>query len=639
MKSPSHAPLHPLLGWLLASLLGAICALWLTYPAWLDLEHVLVGDWRHPDVLSNHWLYGWLDAQLASGGSILHNDRYYFPVGDAPYLAGNGGDGLLYAALGSWGAWPGSVTLWLLAVLTANTVVAWGLCRRCGASVAGALLGAAVLGSSAYLAHELSGGRFAQVAVYPLLGFVWACIAVLERPKVPVALLAAIAFALCCHVYWYYGLWALVMGVILLAARLGWGPGRVRDAARELAKPVLAFAVLVALAVVPLLLPFLGHWQSIPGIGEGSWPHPLAVEASLPALQWFANMGADRAEVIPSLLAVIAAGAACARMRVARTRDWRLLGLCVVGVVFFLLSLGPRPMLLGGDTGAMPGPFGLVYGWAGPLKRFWWPYRHVVGVLIPLAVLAARGADLVLARLRPWQTSLVVVVLVLSLPLDVCLRGGRVGAATSWWEPPPAYTQLARLEGQILLELPLEPSLVTTQQSLTYQQQVHGKTLVNGHAAWVDRVRPEEWERWTTDNSFLKMLRTHERGLQVGPFAFLPEDVYALRDLGVRYLVVNREYLPGPLYPLADSYRTIFGQLFGDPVYTFRDHLLVWDLRRYSTHGFAEVEPFRIPQALLVQDGSNAASLGHARALGLRGLSRAFPPQLPPEQEPVGAVE
>ncbi len=625
-------------GVLIASLCGAVCALWLLYPAWLDLDHVLVGDWRHPDVLSNHWLYTWLRDQLASGGSILHNPRYYYPVGDAPYLAGNGGDGLLFAALGPRGAWPGSVTLWLVGVLSLNGAMAWGLCRRCGASRAGAILGAAVLGASAYLAHELSGGRFAQAALWPMLGFVWAWLCFLERPRWVAALAAGAALALSFQVYLIYGAWAVGVGVILLAARLLWGPGSRRATLHARRWPGLAGLGLAVVALVPVLLPFALHWGEMPGVGEGIWPHPLAVEASLPATAWLWAGGADRGEVSPPLLALALAAVAGVGLLRARPRDWRLLGLVLVGVVFWALSLGPLLLLPGGEATGVPGPFVLVYGWLGPLRRFWWPYRHAVMVLIPLAVLAARGFDLLVARWKLRSAWIMALGLVLLLPLDLGLRGGRAGAASSWWEPPPAYRAMAELPGEVMLELPLSPQLVTTQQSLSYQQ-LHGKALVNGHAAWVARVRPAAWDAWVDGNTFLRMLRAHEQGLQAGPFAFLPEDALELHEQGVRLIVLNREYLPGPLFSLSQSYEQILTALFGAPIYRFRDHIAVWDTARYTMQGFVDVAPFQLPIPMFEGDGSSAAPVGHARALGLRGLSRAFPPQLPPEDEPTGPVE
>ena len=69
-------------------------ALGVAGPLALDPANRIAGDWRHPDCLGNHWLLVWVAEQIRSGGSLLHNDLYYWPFGDAPWLAGNGSEGL-----------------------------------------------------------------------------------------------------------------------------------------------------------------------------------------------------------------------------------------------------------------------------------------------------------------------------------------------------------------------------------------------------------------------------------------------------------------------------------------------------------------------------------------------------------------
>ena len=96
--------------WLIGALVAPVAAaLWLLFPAWLHPDHAVVGDWLHPDMISNHWLYLWMRDQILSGGSLIHNDRYYFPVGDHPWIAGNGSDAFAWMILGSWMPWPASM--------------------------------------------------------------------------------------------------------------------------------------------------------------------------------------------------------------------------------------------------------------------------------------------------------------------------------------------------------------------------------------------------------------------------------------------------------------------------------------------------------------------------------------------------
>ena len=56
----------------------------------------LVGGWGHPDNLGNHWLLVWVAERVFRWEQIIHNDQYYLPYGDYPWLAGNGTEGFLY---------------------------------------------------------------------------------------------------------------------------------------------------------------------------------------------------------------------------------------------------------------------------------------------------------------------------------------------------------------------------------------------------------------------------------------------------------------------------------------------------------------------------------------------------------------
>jgi len=600
-----------LLTWPLATLVYFGLALWTLYPAYLDTEHILVGDWRHPDMLSNHWLYAWVAERLLAGESILHNTDYYFPIGDHPWLAGNGSDAVLATPLHALVGWPGSVTFWLLLVLTANGVAGRALCRAMGGTNAGSLFGGATIALCAYVCHELAGGRFSQVPLWAFAGFLAAWIRLLDRPTVRMGVLAGVLYAVGAFLYWYYGLWAAGVAAVFLLFRrpTSW-------------IPVAACAAVATALTLPPLALFLKNWALIPGTAAEVFPHPLAMTSGLPATFVFWGSGAERGEVTLSLIAVGLAGWGLYKGGL----DWRAKALGVAGIAFFLLALGPELLAPSGEGTGVPGPFRLAYGSVGVLQRYWWPYRHVVVVGFAVAAFASRA----LPEKLPLALGLVVL-----LPIDLIARDGTASAPSAWWEPPEAYLAMAEAPGEAVLELPIAPQVVSAQQTLTYQM-VHQKKLVNGHAMWVDRVRPDAWDDWVADNSFLTVLGAYERGeLMTAPFAFRPEHVVALRSAGVRYIVVNAEYFPRALYGLVERYPVIFEPLFGEPVYTFRDHLWVWDLERYTHVGLVEDVPaFGLPEDYRNRDGSAMLDVGHGRALGLRGLARLFPPTIPPQ--PIG---
>lgn len=628
-------------------------ALYQTYPAWVDGAHGVVGLWTHPDMISNHWLYRWVAERISSGQSIIHNDRYYVPVGDGPWLAGNGSDAIPYTLFALLLPWPASATAWVVVSIALNGLSGYALSRKLGAGLAGAVVAGGAVAFSPYIAEELAGARFAQLPLYWTGFFLVAWHSLLERapeqgPWQPDrgtwgrALVAALLYGMASFTYWYAGLWAALAGVIWFAFR-------------PRARALVAFVPLALLTTLPPLIVFLSHWSEIPGTAETSFPHPLTLQASLPipfpvtgGTGFWAGVVLPMTLVLPALGALILAawerpsagtGAAAVRERLRgawQGLGWGERGALATAALFYLLCLGPYPSWTGEATGGLPGPYWLFYGLGGPLRRFWWPYRHIAVLTLALAPIAARGLDRAIAWLasqsepgvRPLVPALATVVLVAALPAEVGARGGTLSSQSSGWSEPTGYQKLAALPGDVILELPIAPGTVTGQQTLSYQW-VHHKRLLNGHAMWVDRVRPAAWDTWVAGNSFLVELQELERGEHDGPFVVDAKAVRALQEVGLRYLVVNQEYFPAELEPLVEVYRGLFTSLFGAPVLDEPDQLRAWDVNAYSGAASADVLPFRLPVALRGDsDGGRLPLVGQIDSLGWTTVSRSFPPDL-----------
>lgn len=639
----------------LALVLYALLALYQTYPAWLDGERGVVGLWTHPDMISNHWLYRWIPEQLLDGASILHNDRYYVPVGDGPWLAGNGSDAIPYTLFAALFAWPGSVTRWILLAITLNGLSGYLLARRLGGSGPAALVAGGAVAFSPYVAEELAGGRFAQLPIYWIGFFLVAWHALLEaapsdgpwRPRGAVlrlGILAGLLFGAAAFSYWYAGLWCAVAGGLFWAFR-----PRLRA--------LVPFVPVALATTLPPLVVFLVSWSEIPGTAEASFPHPLAMQSSLPLLfpvlggpGFWGGIILPLALVLPALGALI--GPVYDVWRAGAPKDprawlglirgvWAQLGwaqrACVASsLLFYLLCLGPFPSLSGGGEGGVPGPFWFLYGVGGPLRRYWWPYRHIAVLTLTLAPLAALGLERAFRWLAeqadPWLRPVVpgalALALVLLLPVEVGARGGTLTAPVSVWSSPEAYTKLAELPGEVVLELPISPPLVCGQQTLSYQW-VHGKKLLNGHAMWVDRVRPAAWDTWVAQNSFLVGLMSLEQGEHEGTFSVDEAALEALRAVGLRYLVLNTEYLPAELAPLVEVYQSLFDGLFGPPALAVEGSLYAWDISK-TVNKSVEPLPFRLPVVLRgMHDGGRLPLAGVIDAQGWELASRRFPPELP----------
>lgn len=642
--------------WPLAALLLYLgLALYQTWPAWADGAHGVVGLWTHPDMISNHWLYRWLAEELVGGGSILHNDRYYVPVGDGPWLAGNGSDAVPYTLFALLLDWPASVTWWVITGVVLNGLAGALLARRGGGSWPASLVAGGAVAFSPYIAEELAGARFAQLPLYWIGFFLVAWQALLEgapaegpwrpdRGTLRRGVVAGLLFGCAAFSYWYYGLWCVIAGGVWFLLRPRW-------------RALVPFVPVALATTLPPLVVFLSNWASIPGTGEVAFPHPLATQSSLPLLfpliggpGFWGGIILPLALTLPALVAL--AAPLVERLREAPPRApaellaaaraclggmaWTHRAALLTAILFYLLCLGPYPSWAGGAEGGLPGPFLLFYGVGGPLRRFWWPYRHIAVLTLALAPLAAAGLDRVLGwlaaqaepRVRPLVPAGVAVALTLLLPAEVGARAGTRSAPVSVWSPPEPYEALAALPGEAILELPVSPPLVCGQQTLSYQW-VHGKKLLNGHAMWVDRVRPAAWDAWVAENGFLRALQALEQGDHQGAFNVAEADLAALEAVGLRWLVVNVEYFPAELGPLVEVYRDLFGDLFGEPALSVEGELYAWDLTRRAALT-ADPLPFRMPVVLRgISDGGRLPLAGEIDSLGWDMASRRFPPELP----------
>lgn len=594
-----------------AGLVYAGLVAWQLYPAWWEPAHGFVGDHRHPDTISNLWLYRWVAERLSRGESILHNPDYYLPIGDAPWLAGNGSDAVPYSLVAGLG-WPASLLLWVAATLLVNGLGGLALARRLGASAAASTLAGAALVLFPYVDVELGGARYAQAPIGQIALFLlaWHDLLDRERPGPLRAAATGVLYGLVSFTYWYHGVWAAILGLCWFVFR---------------PRPRVLPAFLIGAAAVvawPLSL-FLGGWAEIPGTTEESFPHELATQSSLPPWFWlWGRPGFWGRIILPALLwAPLLALLLPGRPRLA----WGHKAALLAAVACWSLCLGPYPSWLGGADSGLPGPFWL-YDLARPLRRFWWPYRHVapMGIaLVPLAALALdRVIDAVRAfadeQVRPWVPVAIVLVGVLSLPGELRARGGIAAAPISRWDPPEAWSAVAALPGEALLQLPITPQRVRGQASLSYQW-LHGKRLLNGHAMWVDRVRPPAWDAWVAQTPFLVALGAMERG----EATTLPGEVGRLTEVGVRWILLDEAGFSGTLSPMIARYREAFGTLFGAPVLD-QDGVAAWDLARVERPA-VEVPAAELPGLSAGREGE-VPDYGEVQPLGWKAWERSFPP-------------
>lgn len=550
--------------WILAAIViglgGAAAACWeaVTAPS----TRVLCG-WVHPDCLGNHWLLVWVAERVAAGEGLLHNDAYYWPVGDAPWIAGNGNEGFPYLPWHLLFGWPLGSTIHLVGMLALNGVAAFALCRAAGASPAASLAAVPAATVMVYTIQELGAGRFSQVSTAWLGFFFAAWLRLLEAPSARRGLLAAALLALTSFFYWYYGFFGVIGGAVLWAFR------------RAPLRALWPFALAYLLMIGPYLAYFAAHQDLVPGVSELFPSAETPGDSCWPTVPFLAEAGRHAGRELAFTTTIFALLGLWRRDRPA----WTWLALWAVFAGLMAGPLWPH------------GPYEQLYGLAAPLRRFWWPYRHVIVVNLATIVLAARGMDLIFRR-PIWM-----ILLGLSVPLQLELQRAPWHTITTQAKVPvPFYRQVGQIPGKVLVEPPLSPAIASSQAQLLYQLD-HRKQLLGGHALWVDRVRPAAWDDFVAKNSFLREMQRLETAELDGSFRFEAADLQALIDEGATVFVVNSEYFPSALSQVPRIYQGLFEALFGAPVVKGK-RAWAWDARAWNGRQEVGVERWTWPANL-----------------------------------------
>ncbi len=593
---------------LIAIVLCGVAAALITDPAWRDPAGTMVCHMSHPDCASNHWLLAWVAERIGSGESLAHNDAYYWPIGDAPFVAGNGGEGFLYAPFHWIFGWPIGASLFLPLLVLGNGLAAINLARAFGTSPAGALLVGATTASSVYALRELSSGRFSQADLIWLLCFLAAWVRFLDTPTRRRAVVSGVLLAITSTLYWYYGFFGVLAGGLIWATRTL----KKRVPSRLLGAFAGVYVVLIAL---PLWW-FASHFTVVPGVTEAAFPHPEAIRDALVfAFPFTVSSGRF---VIQALPAVVGLGVLLRIYQLIRqpdSRDWKDAALIVMALAFLLLALGPRA-----SVGALGSPFEWVYGLAAPLRRFWWPSRHIVVANLAWTLLAARA----LPTLSPRRELCLGIALFGAVFLSLHLQGihSRVQVTQLEGFPPPFYEAVRALDGDVAITLPLAPEVAASQRHLLYQR-THQKRLLTGHALWVDRIRPAKWDQFVAQNSLLSGIQALERGT-AHTIEVTATDLHQLISEGVGVIVLNQEHYPARLEEVAKRDRTALTALFGPPSLD-GDGMWAWRLEtpRDETPRVATLEPWTWPPDLKPRADDTPVSRHTVRSTVFRPASNA----------------
>lgn len=540
-------------------------ALWMTKDTWRSPGR-LVGGGDLPDWVGTLWTYWWTGFALEHGHNPFVASWNFLPVGQFPVAQFNLVDAVLAAPIiRVFGPMLG-YNLVALGVLWTSGLAASALARGVGASPWAALVAGLSLESSTFLATEVRDGRLSQALLAPmLLGFLALHRLSIGRGRLLLPVAAGLAVAATTGVYWYYGLFLVAGAAPLWLAELP-RHDRARWARLGLA------AGICALIVVPPALILAHAYHKLPGVtrpleawldvgplGRGDFSLSMAIDQSLQP-SWplfFAGSGLADLRVSLGLLALALGGlffSPRGRLR------W-----LAVGVVGYILALGPYLHGADGQVKPLALPYLFVYDHLPFFDRLWWPRRWTVLVWISLGVLASLHADRLaeaLGRRHRLLKPLALAACGLLLFADLKSRNAVI-PLESQAPRPVARALYASLKGR-LLTVPVlghDPA----SRFLLYFQVFHEQPISSGLGAHLEGHRPPGYEDYIHNNNLLAALASLSNG-DSSSGVVTPADVRALMNDQFTWAVIDPMAItPGYQISFTRGFEAIFSAIWGPP--------------------------------------------------------------------------
>lgn len=547
----------------------ALASIVMTYPLALQLD----GQWfafRDVDTYVKIWDNWWLRNHAFSDPSLLFTELQFYP---------NGLD-LTFHSI-SWTvaflSWPlavitDAITAYNLTILIAIFTTAYAaylLVMRFVRHRAAAWLAGAVYSFAPYhLAH--SGGHPDLTHLAPIPIAVLLLFTAVTETSVLAALGAALMVGLAAFTSLYIMVFTLLtIGPILLFLLLDKGKWR----RREVWSVVAVFIITSAVFLTIRLAPIFRDTNELTGAIELKYTanedqtdllsyvlpsrlNPLYAPYTEEIASQFTYMSYHWPAYLGLVSVVLLIGALTWKGRRRIVLLW-----FAVGLMFVVLSLGPALRLNGvlRENIVLPARY---LDWFPPIRAIGRPDFFVIGVLLPLAVLAAVGFDRLLmgsARRRTLQIALMFAVPALLL-VDYW-SGQFPGAPTS---VSPFYEQLADEPGDFaIIQLPMGRD---SSKYYLYLQTIHQRPIVEGLSA---RTLPETYE-YIESNPLLQSW-FNDQPVDCGGQSQQQLAGYfdQLSDDGFRYVIVHHSNSKIP-----DRFATYF---VADPIY-YDDTLTAYKL-------------------------------------------------------------
>lgn len=529
-------------------------ALVMTYPLVMFLPRGLPNDLGDP--LLNTWTLAWVASRIPYGLAGVWDAPIFFPyrwtLAFSEHLIGVA----LFTAPLQWLS-GNPILVYNLAFLASYVLAGTGmylLARELTGRAA-----AAWLGGLAFAFHPY---RVVHWSHLQMLMWGWMPIALwgLHRyfatgsRRALVAFVAAFTLQALSNGYFFYFLSAAVAVAALFELA--------RSTNRRRACGHLALA---AASILLLLAPVMHAYATVRreyglrrSLGEaiGYSADVASYGSTTRALWWWGprlpRQGGER-ELFPGLTIVALAAVAYWPSR-GRRREWRAVTLyTAIGVVGFVLSLGPEPRAWGRPL-AESGPYLWLWQYLPGFDGLRVPARWATLVYLSLSVMGAIGARRLLGAL-PRRVAPAVA---LALAAALLAEGyARLRVVSFRPEPPPgaraAYLWLRQAPPGGMLELPLgawdQGQSLVRELGYQYGTLIHGKRIVNGFSGYYSPLR-----QFLLDSPVLSPPE-------------LPAAVEGLRALGVRYVVLHLDAYEDRDYAFAvyETLRSLEGRADATP--------------------------------------------------------------------------
>ncbi len=464
-------------------LLYAGLAIFLTWPVALYLNTAVPGNGY--DSWQNMWNMWWLRTALLERSNPYFTPMLYYPQGTTLLLQTlNPINFLTSLPIHYFFGLTAAYNFAILLNLTLSGFISYLLAQDVTQDRRAAIIAGVVFASSGYLLSQVVGGHTHMTAAWPLPLAVLLLRLAYRRPSWWMIGLSGAALALNLLSDWQYYLFALIWAAwyclwLLIV------PGQIAAGLWPRLRSVLPVvgAVLVSLLLTsPLIVATAQVAKVTPTASTEGGPDfrreqsvdlaDLVIPSQLHPLWGGVAEGlqAYKAETHiqnkTAYLGIVTCVLAFFGLRRRESRFW-----AISVILFVMLAMGPVFQVAGWQSG-LPMPSSILFEL--PLvKIFRYPMRFMALAMLALAMLAAYGAQHLLAKRNQWVTGLIVLLLVLdNLTLPFPMIGIYI---------PSVYHQLAAEPDDVaILEAPF---YYTTSPFYMLYQIVHEKPLVGGYTS------------------------------------------------------------------------------------------------------------------------------------------------------------